>query len=110
MPTTRTAVVSVSDGDGPVPSSPSPGLARVGASTAPAASPTAAAASASATFSASNTAPTKAGVPPTAFSSPTRRVCSAMRPPTSTAMLATESIASSQVASRRTFWSSAITR
>ena len=38
-------------------------------------------------YSASSTAATRPGVPPTALSSPTRRVCSAIRPPTSTATL-----------------------
>ena len=43
------------------------------------------------------------GVPPTALSSPTRRVCSAIRPPTTTAMLAIASIASSELTISSTF-------
>ena len=48
-------------------------------------------------YSASSTAATRPGVPPTALSSPTRRIWSAIRPPTSTTMLASASRPSSQL-------------
>jgi hypothetical protein len=59
--------------------------------------------------SASSTIAISDGVPPTAFSRLTRRVCSAIRPPTTTAMLAIASIDSSKDAISSTFWSSPIT-
>ena len=48
-------------------------------------------------FSASRTAATRPGVPPAALSRPTRWVCSAIRPPVSTATVATASSPSSQL-------------
>ena len=72
------------------------GSVSKGAASHPAASPAAAATRATTTYSASSTAATRLGVPPTALSSPTRRVWSAIRPPTSTATLATASRPSSQ--------------
>ena len=53
-------------------------------------------------YSASSTTATRRGVPPTALSSPTRRVWSAIRPPTRTATPATASNPSSQLPVRRT--------
>ena len=57
------------------------GVVRSGAVSHPAASPAAAASSARFRFSARNVAAIRPGVPPAAFSNPTRRVCSASRLP-----------------------------
>ena len=81
----------VSDGAPAPPSRPAPGSASRGAASHPTASPAAAATRARTTYSASSTTATRRGVPPTALSSPTRRVWSAIRPPTSTATLAAAS-------------------
>ena len=79
-----------------MPTSEAPGLVSSGAASHPAASPIPAAASATARFLAISTAVTRPGVPPTALSRPTRRVASAIRPPASTATLATASSPASQ--------------
>jgi hypothetical protein len=102
---TSTTVIAVGMGAGGVPSRPLPGSANEGAISQPASTPTAAPASASVMFSESRTSATSLGVAPTAFSSPTRRVCSAIRPPTTTAMLAIASSARSQLPTRSAFWS-----
>ncbi len=99
---TTPTVDIVRDGAPTPPRSPAPGSASKGAASHAAASPAAAASSASSTYSASSTTATRRGVPPTALSSPTRRVWSAMRPPTSTATLAAASNPSSQLPIRRT--------
>ncbi len=73
------------------------GLVSSGDASQPTASPPAAASSPRTTYSASSTEAIRRGVAPTALSSPTRRIWSAMRPPTSTAMLASASMLSSQL-------------
>jgi len=77
-----------------LPTRAAPGLATSGAVSHPIASPAAAATTASTRFSASSTTAIVSGEPPTALSSPTRRVRSAIRPPASTV---THPIASSAV-------------
>jgi hypothetical protein len=84
------------------PTRPAPGPVSSGAVSQPASSPTPAAHHATTTFSNSITVATSAGVPPTAFTRPTRRVCPAIRPPTSTVTLASASRASSQLPVSRT--------
>ncbi len=101
-PITSPAFGRVSDGAPGVPTRPAPGLVISGAASHPASSPAAAAASATSRFSARSTAATTLGVLPTALSSPTRRVCSAIRPPASTATLATASTPVSQAPTART--------
>jgi hypothetical protein len=86
----------VSDGAPGVPIRAAPGLVSSGAASHPATSPTAAAASARIRFSAISVAVTRPGDPPTALSSPTRRVRSVIRPPASTATLAMASSVASQ--------------
>jgi hypothetical protein len=98
---TATAVTSptvgvVSGGTPARPRRPALGSMSSGAASRPTASPAAAARSATTRYSARSTAATRRGVPPTALSSPTRRISSAMRPPTRTATLATASRPSSQ--------------
>jgi hypothetical protein len=75
--TTSLASAAVSDGVPGVPTRPAPGLVISGAASQPTAIPAAAASSARTRFSASSTTATRPGVPPTALSSPTRRVRSA---------------------------------
>ena len=83
-------------GGAPVrPRSPALGSVSSGAASHPSANPAAAASRATTTYSARSTAATRPGVPPTALSSPTRRIWSAIRPPTRTATLATARTASS---------------
>ena len=65
-----------------------PGLVRSGAASQPMTRPNAAATRARTSCSARRTPVTSAGVAPTAFSNPTRRVCCSIRPPTSSATLA----------------------
>ena len=72
------------------------GSVSSGRASEPTASPAAAASRATTTYSARSTAAIRPGVPPTALSSPTRRIWSAIRPPTSTATLASASRTSSQ--------------
>ena len=83
------------------PTRPAPALDRSGAASQPISSPAAAATRARSRCSASRTAATRAGVPPAALSRPTRRVCSAIRPPASTATLATASAMASQLPRRQ---------
>ncbi len=94
-PMTSIAVTAVTDGTPGAPTRAAPGFVSSGAASDPATSPAAAASSASARFSARNIAATIPGVPPTAFSSPTRRAYSDSRRPTSTVTLAIASSASS---------------
>ncbi len=100
---TSATEVRVSGGVGELPSRPLPRFVSTGAISWPTVTPTAVAASASRRFSASSTTATNIGVAPTALSSPTRRVCSAIRLPTTTAMLAIASSASSVLTISRTF-------
>ena len=100
----------MSEGAPGLPTRPAPGLVISGAASQPAVSPAAAAASARIRFSASSTVATSPGVAPTALSSPTRRVRSAIRPPASTATLATASRQASQAPGDRTDCSSATSR
>ena len=93
---TRPMVYGVSTRAPALPSRPALDSVSSGAVNHPIASPAAAASRATTTYSASSTAATRPGVPPTAFSSPTRRIWSAIRPPTRTATLATASRESSQ--------------
>ena len=60
-------------------------------------------------YSQSSTSATKRGVAPIALSRPTRRVCSAMRPPTSTVTLAIARSMSSQLPVKRTSCARAVT-
>ena len=99
---TAPTVDRVSDGAPARPRRPAPGSVSRGAASHPAASPAAAASRARTRYSASSTTATRRGVPPTALSRPTRRVWSAIRPPTSTAMLATASRPSSRLPIWRT--------
>ena len=99
---TTPTVDMVSDGAPALPRRPAPGSVSSGAASHPTASPAAAASRATTTYSASSTAATRPGVPPTALSSPTRRVWSAIRPPTRTATLATASRPSSRLPISRT--------
>ena len=92
-PMTCTTVPSESGGAPAVPMRAAPGLVISGAASQPTARPTTAANSASTRFSARKVAATTLGVPPTAFSSPTRRAYSDSRRPTSTATLAIASSA-----------------
>jgi hypothetical protein len=93
-PTTSITVVAVSDGAPGAPTRAAPGLVSNGAASDPTTSPITAASSARTRFSARNIAATTPGVPPTAFSSPTRRAYSDSRRPTSTVTLAIASTAS----------------
>ena len=102
---TTTMVPAVSPGEAPVPSRPAPGLVISGAAAQPISSPVTAATPAMTTYSASRTAATSSGVPPTALSSPTRRAWSAILPPTSTATLAMARIPSSELKIIMTFCS-----
>ncbi len=94
---TRPTVDMVSGGAPALPTRPALGSVSSGAVSHPTASPAAAASRATTTYSARSTAATRLGVPPTALSSPTRRIWSAIRLPTSTATLATASRPSSQL-------------
>ena len=86
----------VSGGAPVLPSRPAVGSVSSGAPSHPTASPATAASRATTMYSARSTAAIKLGVPPTALSSPTRRIWSAIRPPTSTATLERASSTSSQ--------------
>ena len=107
---TSPAMDGVSDGAPGVPTRAAPGLVISGAASHPMASPAAAATSATTRFSASSTTVTSRGVPPTALSSPTRRVRSAIRPPASTATVARASSPASQAPGDRTCCSSLTSR
>ena len=107
--TTKPTVVPLRDGALGAPRRPAPGLSINGATSCPTSSPIPAAHRPTSTCSNRSTTATNRGVPPTAFGRPTRRVCSAMRPPTSTVTLATARRASSQLPVRRTFCTLAIT-
>jgi hypothetical protein len=90
---TSTALPSEIGAAPAAPTRAAPGLVISGAASQPATRPTTAANSASTRFSARKVAATTPGVPPTAFSSPTRRAYSDSRRPTRTATLATASSA-----------------
>ena len=94
---TTATVEPLSAGALAAPSRPAPGPSINGAASRPASSPTPAAHRPIRMCSTSSTTATNRGVPPTALSRPTRRVCSAIRPPTSTTTLAIASMASSQL-------------
>ena len=108
--TTRPTMDKLNAGAPGVPTRAAPGLASSGPASRPIASPAAAAAKASTRFSASSTTATVPGVPPTALSSPTRRVRSAIRPPASTATLAIASSPASQAAGVSTVCSACTSR
>ena len=93
-PSTSIALVTVNAGAPGVPISAAPGSVSSGAISHPTPNPTTAAKSANATFSIRKVVAMRAGVPPTAFSSPTRRAYSERRRPTRTATLAIASKAS----------------
>jgi hypothetical protein len=92
-PMTCTAEINEIGGAPAVPMRAAPGLVISGAASQPATRPTTAAKSASTRFSARKVAATTLGVPPTAFSSPTRRAYSDSRRPTRTVTLASASSA-----------------
>ena len=94
-PMTSTAAAGEIGGAPALPTRAAPGLVISGDASQPATSPTTAANSASTRFSARKVAATTLGVPPTAFSSPTRCAYSDSRRPTRTATLAIASSASS---------------
>src|SRR5665213_347045 len=100
--TTKPTLDPVSDGALGAPMSPAPGPSISGAVSQPTISPRAAAHRPTSACSSSSTTATIRGVPPTALSKPTRRVCSAIRPPTRTATLAIAKRASSQLPVERT--------
>ena len=95
-PVTRPTAEMVSGGAPTPPRRPAVGSVSSGMASQPTASPAPAASRATRTYSARSTAATRLGVPPTALSSPTRRIWSAIRPPTRTATLARASRTSSQ--------------
>ena len=96
----------VIDGVPALPMRPALDSVSNGAVSDPTANPAAAATMATRTYSASSTAATRLGVPPTALRSPTRLVWSAIRPPTSTETLATASRPSSQAPISSRIWAS----
>ena len=102
MAVTIATVVPVTLGAPAAPSRPAPGPSTNGAASHPMTRPTMAAHRPTSTCSNRSTTATSQGVPPIAFNRPTRRVCSAIRPPTRTATLASASSASNQLPVIRT--------
>ena len=107
--TAKSTVEKVSDGALGAPRRPAPGPSTSGAASHPASRPMAAAHRPTSAYSNSRTTATNRGVPPIALSRPTRRVCSATRPPTSTTTLASASSTSSQLPVTRTSCALAVT-